>query len=130
MTKIAAAMKHHDTQREPARDVLARIEAELCDIARAIDRNQAVIASAAAGLPNVAPSVLCAVQEADLLSQKVAGIADFIAACRDGLPRDLDIDAGAALAGVKLAGLRRRLASTDGSALADADTDFGDCDLF
>ncbi len=130
MTNTAAAMKHDDAQLEPAWQVMERIERELCDIARAIDRNQSLVAATAASLPEVGPAVLRAVQEADLLSQKVAGIAEYLAALSSSLPSDLEIDTGAALAGVKLAELGRRLSPIADQADGEGDAGFGDCDLF
>lgn len=117
-------------QTEPVGDVLARIEAELEAIAHAVDANQAHIAAAIGAAAVADPAYASAVQEADLLSQKVAGIASFLRAIALELSPEWRVDATAAVRALKLAELAHRLGAQGRGEHAHDDIDYGHCDLF
>ena len=69
---------HAEEFHEPLAAVMLRVEEELTAMARLVDHNQSLVARLtwAAGAADTA--YVKAMQEADLISQKLAGIADFL----------------------------------------------------
>jgi hypothetical protein len=112
---------------EPITQVLARIHAELDEIARRIDRNQAAIARSTWRAGAGDASYVTAMQDADLNAQRIAGVAGFLRALGDAADPRWRVDTAAAAAGLRLAALERAIgrdvpAGEDGAA--------GDVDLF
>ena len=112
---------------EGLREVLARIRAELEDIATRIDRNQASIARAtwAAGASDA--DYVRAMQDADLSAQRVAGLAGYLRALGEAADPDWRLDTAAATATLTLAGMAR---TVGGGEARPAMQDAGDVDLF
>ncbi|MFN3546868.1 MAG: hypothetical protein ACK4U0_05200, partial [Mesorhizobium sp.] len=75
---LPAKTAEHDPHHETVRDVITRIEAELETIAHAIDVNHAHIAVAVGDAIQGKPGFIRAMQEGDLIYQKVSGIAGFL----------------------------------------------------
>jgi hypothetical protein len=130
MTHPATVFTTGEEHLEAARTVFTRIQLELEDIARAVDHNNSLIAAATGDLPGTSPAIAAAVQQGDLLSQKLAGIAGFIASLAECLPHDLAIETGAATARLKLAELVSRIGSGGNAARERHEVDYGHCDLF
>ncbi len=126
----AAKALAHDPHHEPVRDVIARIEAELETIAHAIDANHAHIAVAVGESGNGKPDFLRAMQQADLLYQKVEGIAGFLRTLADTMPADWEIETGGATRNLKLAELVRKIGASSYVVHHADDVDHGSCDLF
>lgn len=126
----AATAVVHDPHHEPVRDVIARIEAELETIAHAIDANHAHIAVAVGESGNGKPAFQRAMQEADLLYQKVEGIAGFLRTLADAMPADWEIETGGATRDLKLAELVRKIGASAYVPHHHDEVDHGHCDLF
>ncbi|MEX0404265.1 hypothetical protein ABGN05_01155 [Aquibium sp. LZ166] len=120
----------HDPHHEPVRDVIARIEAELEKIAHAIDANHAHIAVAVGESGNGEPAFVRAMQEADLLYQKVEGIAGFLRTLVDIMPADWEIETGGATRSLKLTELVRKIGASIYVPHQHDEVDHGHCDLF
>jgi hypothetical protein len=91
---------------EPLR--LAAIE--LADLARAGDQLQRVIAHLAAGAGALDAELMQEAQGADLLSQRLQGMAAFLRALADAVPAGAVIDVQTAMIDLTLAEQARRLA--------------------
>jgi hypothetical protein len=115
---------------EPVVEVLARIHAELEDIARRIDHNQAMIAKAtwAAGADDM--DYVRAMQDADLSAQRIAGIADFLQAVSAASQPQWRIDTASATGTLKLSELIRSIGNPAGHVQAKDEADAGNVDLF
>ena len=119
-----------DHDAEPIGIVLARIYAELDEIGRGVDHNQAVIARSTWSHTSGDEDYVRAMQDADLNAQRIAGVADFLRAIGDALPADWRIDTSTATSQLKLAQQIRSI-GTANSKRATANTlDSGDVDLF
>ncbi len=110
---------------EPLR--LAAIE--LADLARAGDQLQRVIARLAAGAGALDAELMEEAQGADLLSQRLEGMAAFLRALADAVPAGAAIDVQAAMIDLTLAEQARRLAGPSAKTPA-ADDASGDLLLF
>lgn len=119
---------------EPVVEVLARIHAELEDISRCIDHNQAMIAKATWAAGSTDMDYVRAMQDADLSAQRVAGIADFLQAISAAAQPQWRVDTDAATATLKLSEQLRLLGNPGSRSHRDlsapVDTDAGDVDLF
>ncbi|HRP77897.1 MAG TPA: hypothetical protein PL183_02215 [Aquamicrobium sp.] len=115
------------TAGEEIREVLARIRAELEDIAGRIDRNQAAIARAtwAAGASDA--DYVRAMQDADLSAQRIAGLAGYLRALGEAADPRWRLDTRAAAATLTLAGMARTVGARDMQPSTQA---AGDVDLF
>lgn len=115
---------------EPITQVLARIRAELDEIARRIDHNQATIAKStwAAGAGDA--DYVRAMQDADLSAQRIAGVADFLRALADASSPHWHIDTAPATDTLKLAELIRSIGCTDAAIETGEEIRDGDVDLF
>src|SRR5690606_6695112 len=115
------------TAGEEIREVLARIRAELEDIAGRIDRNQAAIARAtwAAGASDA--DYVRAMQDADLSAQRIAGLAGYLRALGEAADPRWRLDPAAAAATLTLAGMARTVGARDMQPSTQA---AGDVDLF
>lgn len=115
---------------EPVRDVIARVEAELETIAHAIDINHAKAAVTAGdrGPPSVA--FVKAMQEGDLLFQKIAGIALFLRALASEMPAEWIVDTAGATRALGLAELASKIGARGVVPHHKGEIDHGHCDLF
>ncbi|MVA98422.1 hypothetical protein GN330_14325 [Nitratireductor sp. CAU 1489] len=127
----ASAADESGPHHEPIGVVLARVETALETIAHAIDANQAHIAAAvAAGGARPAAAAHKAMQEADLLAQKVAGIASFLRAVAVEVPGDWHVDTAGATRALTLADLALAIGAKGRAAHVHDEVDHGHCDLF
>jgi hypothetical protein len=111
---------------EPLR--LAAIE--LADLARQGDQLQRVIARLAAGAGALDADLMEEAQGADLLSQRLEGMAAFLRALAEAVPAGAAIDVHAAMIDLTLAEQARRLAGPAASTPSAADDASGDLLLF
>ncbi|WP_426958709.1 hypothetical protein [Muricoccus radiodurans] len=106
----------------------------LCDILGAVGREASDLARMAAGLQAALPvpgTRLCArtvesLQSLDLLTQRLQGLADFLDALAPTLPPAWRADVAAAVRGLTLSGLARRLS---GAGIEEPGA-VEDCELF
>lgn len=117
-------------QAERVADVLARIQSELEDIARRIDRNQATIARSTWDVGAADAAYVQAMQDADLSAQRIAGVADFLRAIGDAAHPQWRIDTAAATGTLKLTELIRSIGQAGLSIQAKDEDTAGDVDLF
>jgi len=127
---LPAKTVQHDPHHETVRDVIARIEAELETIAHAIDVNHAHIAVAVGDAIQGKPGFIRAMQEGDLIYQKVSGIAGFLRSLMEVMPEEWEVETGVATRDVKLAELAGRIGARAQIVHVVRNDDFGDCDLF
>jgi hypothetical protein len=111
---------------EPLR--LAAIE--LADLARQGDQLQRVIARLAASAGPLDAGLMQEAQGADLLSQRLEGMAAFLRALADAVPAGASIDVHAAMIDLTLAEQARRLAGPTPQVTAGATSDGGDLLFF
>lgn len=114
---------------EPLADVIMRIERELTDMARLVDQNQSLIARLTWNAGAADPGYVKAMQEADLISQKLAGIADFLRTMADTVPADFHVETHRATGNLRLAELTRKIGAR-GREMGNPDHQAGDFDLF
>ncbi|MBX9465621.1 MAG: hypothetical protein KL840_22075 [Aquamicrobium sp.] len=117
-------------QAESMADVLARIQMELEEIARRIDRNQATIARSTWDVGVADAAYVQAMQDADLSAQRIAGVADFLRAIGDAAHPHWRIDTAAATGTLKLTELARSIGQAGLSIQAKDEDTAGDVDLF
>lgn len=117
-------------QAESMADVLARIQLELEEIARRIDRNQATIARSTWDVGAADAAYVQAMQDADLSAQRIAGVADFLRAIGDAAHPHWRIDTAAATGTLKLTELARSIGQAGLSIQAKDEDTAGDVDLF
>lgn len=111
-------------------DVLARIHAELEEIAARIDRNQAAIARATWDVGSSDEDYVRAMQDADLSAQRIAGVADFLRALGEASEPHWYIDTTGATGTLKLSELVRSI-GTAGIEIQKKDEEAaGDVDFF
>jgi len=117
-------------QTEAIADVLARIRVELEDIAQRIDRNQAAIARSVGPAGVSDADYVCAMQDADLSAQRIAGIAGFVRALGEAAMPHWRVDTTEATGALTLAGLARSIGAPElAFAVGEADAS-GEVDLF
>lgn len=136
MTLPERADAHHDhalpgQATERVAEVLARIVAELEDVAGRIDANQAAIACAGTAALDDGVYV-AAMQDADLSAQRIAGVAGFLRALADASPADWRLDTAPATGTLKLAALVETIGGCSRTAAAghDGAARAGDVELF
>ena len=116
----------------PIAEPLRLAALEVTDLARLGDRLQGVIASLSAnsgGRPD--PGLLIEAQAADLMSQRLVGLAAFLAALAEAAPADASIDIYEAVMDLTLAEQARRLGGPGHAPAAPAiPVDGGDLVLF
>lgn len=123
--------EHHETQtREPMTEVLARVHAELEEIARRIDHNQAMIAKSTWTVGAADADYVRAMQDADLSAQRIAGVANFLRALGSASQPHWQIDTATATSTLKLTELIRSIGSTTLTIQAKDEDDAGNVDLF
>jgi len=115
---------------EQISEVLARVQAELEDIARRVDHNQAMIARTTWDVGAADHDYVKAMQDADLSAQRIAGVAEFLRALADAAEPGWHIDTSVATRAIKLTELVRSI-GTAGLVVQAKDEDAaGDVDLF
>jgi hypothetical protein len=112
----------------PIAEPLRLAAMEVADLARLGDRLQAVMARLTANQGRPDTVVVIEAQAADLLSQRLVGLAAFLNALADAAPADMAIDIYDAVMDLTLAEQARRL-SGPGQVLAPA-AETGDLVLF
>lgn len=130
MTAPAKANGIAPAHTEPVREVIARIERELETIAHAIDANHARVAVAVGGAAVPSPAFVQAMQEGDLLYQKIAGIAGFLRALAAEMPDEWTLDTAGATRALGLVELARKIGAHGHAPHAHDEIDYGHCDLF
>ena len=111
-------------------DVLARLHAELEEIAARIDRNQALIAKSTWNVGAADEDYVKAMQDADLSAQRIAGVAGFLRALGGASRPDWHIDTATATGTLKLTELIRSIGAADHAIQAKDEDDAGNVDLF
>lgn len=119
-----------ETSAERLSDVLSRVHAELDDIARQIDRNQAAIAQSAREPGKADPDYVKAMQDADLSAQRIAGIAGFLRAIGDASHPNWRVDTLLATNTLKLTELVRAIGTAGLDTEARPEDAAGELDLF
>lgn len=115
---------------EPLAAVIMRVETELESIASLIDHNQSLIARLTWQAGGSDPAYVKAMQDADLISQKIVGIASFLRAIADAVPADFHVETQGATGNLRLTELMRRIGAR-GDEISDRDNaEAGDFDLF
>ena len=115
---------------EPISDVLARVRAELEDIALAIDRNQALIAKSTWNVGSADADYVKAMQDADLSAQRIAGIASFLREIGDATHSHWHVDTGGATSTLTLTELICSIGTVGLVVEAKDESDSGCVDLF
>jgi len=93
----------------PLSQSLDLVASEVAELAKLGDRLQGVISRLAATLGAPDPDTLEEAQAADLLSQRLAGLATFVQALAQAAPHDATLDIRAAVNALTLAEQARRL---------------------
>lgn len=120
----------HEGYLEPVVTILARIQAELEEIARRIDANQATIAKSTWHLGVGDKDYVRAMQDADLNAQRIAGVAGFLRAVGDAAHPHWHVDTAAATGTLKLSELIRSIGPSASVLPAKDEAASGDLDLF
>lgn len=126
----AGNIAHAEEFHEPLAEVLSRVEKELAEMARLVDHNQSLIARLTWAVGATDPSYVTAMQEADLVSQKLDGIAGFLRAIATALPADLHVDTHSATGDLLLAELTRKIGARGRDKAHDGSQLAGEFDLF
>ena len=117
-------------RRETVAEVLARIHAELEDISRRIDRNQAAIARTTWKQGSADADYVRAMQDADLSAQRIAGVAGFLRAIGAAADPGWRIDTAPATGTLTLAGLVRSIGAAGSGIEPTQQEDAGEVHLF
>jgi hypothetical protein len=126
----AQNLSYADEFAEPLAEVIMRVEDELSDIAKLIDYNQSLIARLTWEAGASDPSYIKAMQDADLISQKIAGIAGFLRALADATPPDFHVDTHRATGDLRLTELTHKIGARGRELDYKAAFEAGDFDLF
>jgi hypothetical protein len=111
----------------PMANVLHRIGTELNDIAQWMVHMQTVVSPLVS--ETASSETIHQVQHLDHIAQKLAALADFLAALAPSTPAHWELDPSPATQVVTLSGLTARLLAMD-SEPAQASISAGDCELF
>lgn len=124
--------QHDDTQShtELVTDVLARVHAELEEIAQRIDHNQAMIAKSTWETGSVDSDYVKAMQDADRSAQRIAGVACFLRAISNAARPDWRIDTAIATDTLTLTELIRSIGMAGHNAQTKAHNSVGEVDFF
>lgn len=126
----AQNVAYADEFHEPLADVISRVEKELTDIARLIDYNQSVIARVTWTAGGTDPDYVKAMQDADLISQKLAGIAEFLRHVADAVPQDFRVETHRAIGSLRLDELLHKIGAGGRKEDYKAAFEAGEFDLF
>jgi len=121
---------HAEEFHEPLADVIMRVEEELEDLARLVDHNQSLIARVTWDVGAADPGYVRAMQDADLISQKLVGIANFLRSIADVVPADFHVETHRATGNLRLAELMRKIGAKGRDMDHNGNHDAGDFDLF
>mgnify|MGYP000955404052 CR=1 FL=1 len=130
MMNSAQNVAHDDEFHEPLADVIARVEEELTDISRLIDYNQSEIARLTWSAASSDPTYVKAMQDADLISQKLAGIAQFLRNVADAVPADFRVETRRATGNLRLDELMHKIGANGRKHDYTAAFEAGEFDLF
>ena len=119
-------MSRSDTFR-PMSEALDVAAIELGDLARLGDQLEGVLARLARGAGDASPELLAECQVADLLSQRLLGVAAFVASLAKAAPDSAMVDVLDAVRSLTLAEQAHRLS---GRRFVDMHADVGDVALF
>ena len=114
----------------PMAEPLRLAAIELADLARLGDELQHLVAELAVVAGASAASVLIRAQAADLLSQRLEGMAAFLRTLADAAPGEALIDVHAAVMDLTVAEQARRLAGPHGPNAVCAASDEGELVMF
>jgi hypothetical protein len=98
-------------------ELLARIAGELRALVATADELQSVVGDLVMAEPRRGADHMAPLQGLDRLSQTLAGMADFLQALSQAIPRNCQADARAAAAGMTLAELASRLTQARGNSM-------------
>ncbi|WP_202333365.1 hypothetical protein [Mesorhizobium sp. L-8-3] len=126
----AQTIAHAEEFHEPLAAVMLRVEQELAAMAQLVDHNQSLIARLtwAAGAADTA--YVKAMQESDLVSQKLAGIADFLRMIAEAVPADFHVETRRATGKLRLDELVGKIGAGNGDKARGGKHEAGDFDLF
>ena len=93
----------------PVREALEVAAVELTDLARLSGQIETIIANLVAHAGDVTPALLSDCQVADLLSQRLVGVASFLAALAKSAPADAAVDVFDAVRAITLTEQASRL---------------------
>lgn len=119
-----------ESRAELITNVLARVHAELEEIARRIDHNQATIAKSTWDRGAVDSEYVKAMQDADLSAQRIAGVARFLRAIGDASHPHWRIDTTTATDTLMLTELVRSIGTAGLDIQAKDEGSVGEVDLF
>lgn len=107
---------------QPVAEPLGVAAMELFDLARLADRLEVLVADLAGRSGPLDPALVMECQIADMLSQRLIGLAAFLAALATAAPQDARVDVSAAVRGLALSDQARCLAAlTPAEARADGE---------
>lgn len=112
----------------PLSDALDRATTELTDLGRLGDRLELMVERLSRRHGIVDPELIAEAQAADLLSQRLAGVAAFVGGLAAATPVEVSIDILAAVSGLTMAEQARRL--TGPLAVDRQDAPTGELTLF
>ncbi len=126
----AQTIAHAEEFHEPLAAVMLRVEQELAAMARLVDHNQSLIARLTWDAGAADAGYVRAMQESDLVSQKLAGIADFLRMIADAVPADFHVETRRATSGLRLDELVGKIGAKIGATAGRGKQEAGDFDLF
>jgi hypothetical protein len=104
---------------QPLRDSLGLVAQEAADLVRLGDQLQGVISRLVSASIPTDPTILVDAQAADLLSQRLAGLAQFVSALANAAPDGMAADIDEAIRALTLAEQARRLSGPSLAPLPD-----------
>lgn len=126
----AQTIAHAEEFHEPLSAVMLRVEQELTAMARLVDHNQSLIARLTWDAGASDAGYVRAMQESDLVSQKLAGIADFLRMIADAVPADFHVETRRATAKLRLDELVSKIGGRGCEMAQGGRQEAGDLDLF
>lgn len=109
MSQTARQMQEHEAQQEPLRELLNKVSGELLEISSKIEDVQSLLTVLTWKHASHDPNYISSMQRADLISQELAGLSNFMRGLLQGVPTDWRVDAAEARTKVTLSDLARRL---------------------
>lgn len=126
----AQTVAHAEEFHEPLAAVILRVEQELTAMSRLVDHNQSLIARLTWDAGAADAAYVKAMQESDLISQKLAGIADFLRSIAGTVPADFHVETHRATGALRLDELVGKIGARAGRAPQGGKHEAGDFDLF
>lgn len=109
MAQAGMAIAEKRTESEPMTQILGKVREELQDIARRIDRNQALIARTTWHHGGGDADYMQAMQDADLNAQRVAALAGYLEAIAAASDPQWQVETATAISALTLADLARTM---------------------